>query len=365
MLVGTIVGAGIFGIPYVIMRSSFSIGLWHILVIALLMIITMLYLGEVTLRTKYNHQMTGYAEKYLGRKGKLLMLFAMCFGIYSAILAYLIGVGESLSFLFVGNAGGSLYMGIAFWIVMSFLSYFGLKALEKGEFIGVSAVVILIISMAVFFFNKIDLGNLNYNNIGGLRDYFVPFGVILFAFLGYTTIPEVNKLLGKKKLGMKKSIIGAVVISAIIYIVFTIIVIGFKGQDTPQIATIALGGPFILLGIFTMFTSYLALSISLIDILQLDFNKSKHRAWFYTVLVPLGLFVLLHFTNSVSFTKVLGIGGVISGGLTGILILLMAYNAKFLGDRKPEYSLPISKIIIFLISLIFVAGTVVELIGGF
>ncbi|MEM3405447.1 MAG: hypothetical protein QW117_00520 [Candidatus Pacearchaeota archaeon] len=63
-----------------------------------------------------------------------------------------------------------------------------------------------------------------------------------------------------------------------------------------------------------------------------------------------------------SFIKILGIGGVISGGLTGILILFMNYNAKKNSERKPEYELKINKFIIFLFSLIFLIGTILELL---
>ncbi len=363
-LIGTIIGAGIFGIPYVVMRSGFPVGLIHIVIIGILMIITMLYLGEIALRTKQNHHLTGYAEKYLGKKGKIIMLLSLIFGIYAAILAYLIGIGESLSYLFFNSANYSLHLGIGFWVLMSLLSLLGLKALEQGEFIGVATIIILVISMAVFFMNRIEPSNLTQYPIENPMDYLAPFGVILFAFLGYTTIPEVKRILGNKKSEMKKSIILANILSGIVYIIFAVMVLGIKGKDTPQIATIALGRPFILLGILTMSTSYLALSIALIDSLQFDFAQRKSKAWLYTILIPLISFIILTLSQSANFTKVLGIGGVITGGLTAILILFMAEKAKYLGDRIPEYSIPISKMLTWLLILIFALGTIAEIINA-
>ena len=363
-LIGTIIGAGIFGIPYVVMRSGFPVGLIHIVIIGILMIITMLYLGEIALRTKQNHHLTGYAEKYLGKKGKIIMLLSLIFGIYAAILAYLIGIGESLSYLFFNSANYSLHLGIGFWVLMSLLSLLGLKALEQGEFIGVATIIILVILMAVFFMNRIELSNLTQYPAENPMDYLAPFGVILFAFLGYTTIPEVKRILGNKKSEMKKSIILANILSGIVYVIFAAIVIGIKGQDTPQIATIALGKPFMLLGILTMSTSYLALSIALIDSLQFDFAQRKSKAWLYTILIPLISFIILTLSQSANFTKVLGIGGVITGGLTAILILFMAEKAKYLGDRIPEYSIPISKMLTWFLILIFALGTIAEIINA-
>ena len=61
------------------------------------------------------------------------------------------------------------------------------------------------------------------------------------------------------------------------------------------------------------------------------------------------------------FVTVLGIGGVISGGIVGILSLVMNMKAKTLGKRKPEYSIPINWPIIVIISVILLAGMVAEL----
>jgi len=363
VLIGTIIGAGIFGIPFVVMKSGFSTGFIHIIIIGIMMIITMLYLGEIALRTKQNLHLTGYAEKYLGKKGKIVMLLSLIFGIYAAILAYLIGVSESLSYLFFNTPNYSLYLGIAFWILMSLLSLLGLKALEKGEFIGVAIILLLVISMSVFFINKIDLSNLTTFPAQNLLDYLAPFGVILFAFIGYTTIPEVKRILEDHKKEMKHSIILANVISGIVYILFAAIVIGVNGKNTPELATISLGAPFILLGILTMSTSYLALSIALIDSLKFDFKQSKLKSWLYTIFIPLIFFTILTLKESTSFTKVIGIGGVVTGGLTAVLILLMTNKAKYLGDRRPEYNIPTSKILTLILILLFAIGTIAEIIN--
>lgn len=361
IMLGTMIGAGIFGIPYVIMKSGITIGITHIIIIASIMSIILLYLGEIILRTKGEHHLSGYAEKYLGKKGKIIMLLSTVGGIYAAILAYLIGVGKSLSFLLYNNANYSLQLGIAFWITMSLIIFIGIKALKNGEFVGVSAVLILIISMSVFFYNKIDFNNFQNLKPEIFLDYFTPFGVILFAFLCYSIIPEVSRVLGNNKKEMKRSIISALIIASIIYIIFTLIVIGLHGTSTPEIATISLGKPFIFLGILTMFNAYLALSIALMDTLKLDFAQSKFKAWLYAIIIPVILFITLSLTNSADFRKVIGMGGVISGGLTSILILLMINKAKILGNRHPEYSIPTSKFLKFILIIILVIGTIIEI----
>jgi hypothetical protein len=61
-----------------------------------------------------------------------------------------------------------------------------------------------------------------------------------------------------------------------------------------------------------------------------------------------------------SFVNLLSLSGVVSGGLTGILILLMNLQAKKLGNRVPEYSLPINWLIIVILGLLFIAAVVLE-----
>jgi hypothetical protein len=57
-----------------------------------------------------------------------------------------------------------------------------------------------------------------------------------------------------------------------------------------------------------------------------------------------------------SFIVVLGITGAIAGGLDGILVMLMYWKAKKLGDRKPEYTMGKHYILGVFLILMFVVG---------
>lgn len=361
-LVGTAIGAGILGIPYVIMKSGFGFGLLNMLIVLIIVLTTILYLGEIALRTKKNLHLAGYAEKYLGKIGKKIMFIAFIFGIYSALVAYLIGEGESLSQLLFNNAQYSFQFGIAFWLVLSAMTYYGLKALKHGEKIGFTVIIILMVFIIAMFWNKINISNLTYNNT---NFFFAPFGVVLFAFLSFSAIPEVKKILEKEKKNLKKTIFYAYAIIFIIYFIFTAIVLGTEGANTPEIATISLGKIFILLGMLAMATSYLALTTALADMLNFDFKKRKHSAWLTAILPPILIFIIISLTKIATFTKILGLGGVLSGGIVGILILLMIKKAKFKNDCKPEYSIPYSKLISIPIIIIIIIGTIFEIINFF
>ena len=358
ILIGTAIGAGVLGIPYVVAKSGFLIGAIHILLIGAIILLANLYLGEIVLRTKGKHQLGGYARKYLGKTGSFFMSFAIIFSVYSAIIAYLVGISGSFSFLFFGNFNYAILIGILFGVFMSYLLWRGLKALKTFEKFGVSAIFIIFILMAIFFTKKISFDNLTTINTNFL---FLPFGVVLFALLSFSAIPEINLILKKDKILMKKILVTGTLITILFYILFALIIVGFKGVETPEIATIALGPIFIFLGIFTMFTSYLALGNSLKDHLIYDFKFKKINAWLLSSLIPIFIFLLVKMSKYFTFTKILSIGGAVSGGLVAVLIFLMVKKAKIKGNRKPEYKIPVNWFIIILLSLIFAAGIVREI----
>lgn len=358
ILMGTCIGAGILGMPHLVSKAGFFPSMILIFLLTILMTLINLYIGEITLRTKEKHQLSGYAEKYLGRRGKFFMEFAAIFGIFSAIIAYLFGVGESISFLIYGNTTNFILFGILFGVAMSGLIWRGIHGLKKIEKINISLVLLAIVSMIFIFADKINLSNIHYTDYS---NFFTPFGVILFSLLCFSAIPELNFAFGKDKKLMKKTIILGMISIALVYFLFNFIVIGINGTNTPEIATLSLGIIFVLFGILTMFGAYVALGNALEQTFISDNKFSKVKSWFLSSIVPIILFFIVSYFNVLSFTKMLAIGGVISGGLTGILILLVLKKAKKKGNRKPEYSIPLNWFFIILLSLIFIISMFFEL----
>ncbi|MFH1711312.1 MAG: aromatic amino acid transport family protein, partial [Nanoarchaeota archaeon] len=359
VLVGTTMGAGFLGIPYVISKSGFLPGLACLIFIAFFMLFVKLYLGEIALRTRGSHQLTGYAERYLGRKGKLIMFFAMLFGIYSALVAYLIAEGNVLSYVFFGNENFSLVFSLFFWLLMAFLTYIGLSELKKAEKTAMFIVWFILLIIALIFFPGIKTENLSYINT---ENIFIPFGLIIFSFLAFSAMPEVERILVRQEGKMKKVIILGMMIPLIIYFVFTLVIVGNFGSSVPEIATLALPRIFSILAVITMFTAFFTLSIAIRDMFRFDYHMGRFKGWAIACFSPLVLFLLVYFFKLASFIMILSIAGVVSGGLTGILILFMNKNAKEKGNRTPEYSVPINWWIIFILSALFIAAIIAEFV---
>ena len=345
-LIGTVIGAGLLAIPYVISQAGFWTGVMDILIIGAILTIIHLYLGEITLRTKGFHQLTGYAEKYLGKKGKHIMLLTMMFGVYGALVAYLIGEGLALSAIF---GMSPVFWTIIFFIITAVLIYYGLRAVTESETTIVPAMIVIVIIMAVFSIVKLDLAHFDGFNLGKVL---VPYGIIFFGFLGTAAIPEMREELVNNEKKLKKAILLGMLIPMAVYLVFTFIVLGVTGASTTQVSTIGLGifigEHMVILGnlfaVFAMATCFLTLSLAIKEMYIYDYRLNKNLAWAMTSVIPIMIYFIVR--DFAGFGDVIGITGGLAGGLTGILVILMAWKSKRLGNRKPEYSITKNKVLI-------------------
>ncbi len=366
-LVGTIIGAGILGIPYVVAKAGVLYGLILMVAIGIAFVYLNLFAGEVILRTNGHHQLTGYAGKYLGKVGKCFMALSLFVNIYGALTAYLIGEGATLQAIF--TKGSPLFWTILFFIFGVFIVYMGIKATGRTELYLISLLLAVVVLIGIFSINKINSAFYTGFN---WQQLFLPYGVILFAFMGSPGIPEVHQVLGKHKNLMREAILAGSVLPIILYVIFTIIIVGVVGADNfsllepnQRIATVALSfysHPILgilanILAVLSMFTSFLTLGLALVQVYHYDFKLPRNIALILTFSIP--LFIALF--KLTTFITILGITGAVAGGLDGILIILMYWKAKLLGDRKPEYSLKPHKLLGSALIFMFVLGVIYQL----
>ncbi|MBI5076797.1 hypothetical protein HZB94_00230 [Candidatus Falkowbacteria bacterium] len=365
-LVGTIIGAGVLGLPYAINAFGLIPGFLMLLVLGVAALFLNLMFAEIVLRTRYRHQIAGYAKEYLGNFMYRLETAALLIGGYGALTAYIIGEGGALAALFGGNP---FFYSVIFFIIVSIILFIGLKVVKVFElwmvliFLAVIAIIFGFSAPAIDFsgWQKINLAN-----------WFMPYGVILFAYGGAASIVSLREILRGKERLVKRAVFTASLIPIVVYCLFAIIVIGVTGADTTKIATIGLGekfGPLMamfcnLFAFFAMGTSFLTVGLSVKQFFHFDVKMSKTLAWFATVAVP----AIMFFIGTRDFIKTMEIAGSIAFGITGINIVWTYWRAKRRGDRAPEFSLPKLKIVGIVLIMLFIAGigyTVYDLVLGF
>ncbi len=362
-LVGTIIGAGVLGVPFVIAQVGVLPGFIMLAILGLAAMLMNLMFAEVVLRTHFRHQIAGYAKKYLGVFAYRIATVAVLIGGYGALTAYLIGEGEVLSALFGGE---SFLYSLFFFVICAVVLYVGLKLVKVFELWMVAIFIIIILIIFAKSYLSIDFSNLHYVHWSKI---FLPYGVILFAYGGAASVVPLREILRRREKLVPHAVAVASIIPIIIYCIFAIVVVGVTGLSTTEVGSVGLGqtiGPFMivfgnLFAVFAMGTSFLIIGETMKEFFQFDFKMPKPAAWLSVVSIPLIIFLV----GARDFIAVMSIAGSLTFGLTGILLVLMYWKAKKHGDRRPEFSLPKFKVVGLALIAMFAAGigyAVIELL---
>ncbi len=351
-LSGITIGAGVLALPYVFAQAGVLLGSLELVIVWGIVTLLTLYLAETVLRTKGTYEVTGLAEKYLGKKGKLLLVCVSIFYIYGALLAYSVGLGEALHGLFAISLTTARFMS---FFILAAIVLFGLKVIAKSELF-LTPFIFLII-LLLFFSTSQQISWENYGEFH-LDNFFVSLGPLFFALLGFWCVPDMKRIIKDNK-KLKRAIIIGVTMIAGIYLLFTLIVVGVTGKNTSQLYSIALTqyvnhgvGIFVyLFPIFTLSTSFLGLGFTLKEMYQIDYRWKNLWAWIGTFAIP---FILLFFIKG-SFIDVISVTGAIASVFVLALIVLMFHKAKEMGDRKPEFELKIPKVVNIILVLFCIA----------
>ena len=90
VMVGYIVGVGMFGLPYLTVRSGWLVFVVLLVVLGLAQyLVHLIYANMIVINGSF-HRLPGYVGQYLGLKGKWAVFIAKLIGNYGSLLAYII-----------------------------------------------------------------------------------------------------------------------------------------------------------------------------------------------------------------------------------------------------------------------------------
>jgi len=352
-LSGTIIGVGLFSLPFITLKVGFWVMLGYFLVLGSLVILVHLFFGELALKTPDLKRLPGFAKFHLGKWGEKTAFLSSILGIFGAILAYIIVGGEFLTELLSPIfGGGNLVWTLFYFSLGAALIFFGIKAISKIEFWGL--VLFFIILIAIFFRGQTFLKIENLFPSPDFSQLFLPYGAILFSLWGAALIPEVEEMLRERKKLLKILIPISILIPIFVYLFFIYLILGITGSQTTESALTGLrnflGDRIVSLGLFfgvlTTFTSFIALGLTLKKVFWYDLKIDKNLSWAITCFIPLALFLI----GIKSFIPVIVFVGGAMLGNDGILILLMYRKIN------PK------KILIYPLFLILLGGIIYEII---
>jgi len=362
VMVGYIIGVGMFGLPYLFIKA----GIWPCLVLVAVIgvaqyFIHLLYAAIICGNPGY-HRLPGYAENYFGSAVKRLTFVVTMIGNYGAMLAYIIVGGVFARQLFSPFWGGSevLYASILFFIAAGVV-FFGIKTIARFEFYFTAAMVIVL-----FLVIKRSLGFASLDNLTLINWKYalLPFGAILFAFDGGGVIPLAAEILNKRKKSLKTAIGFGTFFSIALIVIFSLVTAAVTGGKTTPDGLIGLwnvmDGKIVLislvLGLLVIATSFFAVAENIKDTFCRDYGMNKSIAWALAFFIPYA-FYLAGFND---FIGVISFAGAISGGFTGIIMILIFWKMEKEKKQLSFFRHKPSRLFLGLIASLFAAGIVYE-----
>lgn len=336
---GGIIGVGVFGLPAVLQRAGAVVFFIHVAVVSLLVWwIHRLYL-DVVLATPGKHRLPGLARLHLSRGWGAVAAVVNLLGLVGALVAYLVAGGSFLSLLGTPFAAlGQDGTILLYLLPGALLLLVGLRSLPALE------LVILALFLAVLAILPAagwgDLSLTRVPSFGSSRDAFLPYGVLLFGFWGVSLVAESAELVRRNARTARAVLAAGMITAAIAYTVFALTVTSLTGQGTTEDALTGLRATFgdgvveltLVFGLLTTFSSYLALGLTLLRTLELDFRVPRLAAWALTTLVPVGVV----FAGVRSLLAVLGITGAVFLGIEGLVVLRLATRRVTHGARGSQ-----------------------------
>lgn len=362
IIVGSVIGVGVFGLPYVVAQSGFLIGALHLLIVGFVYTVALFIYAEVIMYTPGKMRIAGLAERYLGHHWRHASSFFQYSNSWGAMIAYVVLGGGLLHALFETWLGGAeLVYQIVFFVVASLVLLGGLGLVSWVESYFFWVILVLSVLLIVAAVPNIDAQNLIYVN---LPNWASPLGVALFAYGGFAAIPEAADVLKGNRELLRRSTIYAMIFCASFYVLFTLAVVAVTGENTTQDALIGfsatVGQWFLtasgIVAIYAVLSSYIILGMSNIDGLVYDFRWKYVPAWFAVILIPAIFFLL----GARDFIPVIGFTGGVIGSLIGLIVVRIYKKARS-HVCMPKRCLTVPNYVLWFVQFIFLLGIFIQI----
>ena len=182
VIAATTVGAGMFGLPYIFLKSGWMVGIFYLFVLSFVVAGSHVLYWRALAASDEKRRLLGMARDFLGKFWYRVGLISILAGLILALVIYLI-LGNHFIRLFWPSIDGNLALFL-FWLVSIIPLFFERRVvgLELAGIIFMVGIILLI------FFSAPQLGAQTAVPPIDLENFFLPFGVVLFSLAGWTAI---------------------------------------------------------------------------------------------------------------------------------------------------------------------------------
>jgi tyrosine-specific transport protein len=320
ILASTIIGAGIFSLPYVFAQVGWGFGILY------LSFFTLVYIALHRMYAELLFNSGGaYHFFYLTRKHLSTTLSRIASFVFMSSLVLTLGVYLTLAPLFFEFAFGvgGIVVVVVFWIVGSSFMFFGIWGQGWVDMIGLGAIFVII--GMVFFGGTGDISVPMFLPLS-ISSVFAPFGALLFSLVGQVAVFEVVQDYIKNNRSFSISLVLSLgtIVPAFLYLAFIIGVLRMGEVSSSDLFSSFSFSPafsmlFGVMGLFTILTTYFMIGKNLQGILRTDMNRSVFVSGFIPVVFP----ILLYLLGLRNFLSLVSLSGGVFISLVGIFVVMM------------------------------------------
>lgn len=357
LVAGTCIGAGMLALPVVTGIAGFLPAMAINLLCCLFMMATGLLFLEAIFWMEDGANVLTLAHHFLGKSGKYIAGIAFLFLYYCLTVSYLAGgspaLGEAIRQLFGQELGLTSSIAL-FAALFGFIVYLGAGAVDRINWI-------LMGGLFISYFLLLGVGTREVN-LEYLKRANWPISLaaapVLFGAYGYHNIlPSLSTYLKRNALSLRLAVIFGSLVPFAIYSLWQWLIIGtlsleeiqgadMRGEPITQTLHNVIGHPLLRLfgeyfGFFALVTSFLGVSLSMVDFLADGLNARRdgwsRLALCLCVFVPPAIFAAF---NPGIFIEAIGIaGGYGEAILNGLLPIAMVWIGRYYMNLRSGYSL--------------------------
>ena len=354
---GTCIGAGMLALPVVTGIAGFLPAIVVNLLCCLFMMATGLLFLEATLWMKDGANVLSMAQHFLGPIGKVIGGLSFLFLYYCFEVSYSAG-GSPLFAKMIYQVTGLQIQGVASYLLFGtffgIVVYLGTRVLNRLNWLLMTGLFLSYFLLISFGYKEIRTEFLER------MDWRLSLAATptLFGAYGYhNLLPSLSTYLKRNVLHLRLSIIFGTLISFVVYSLWQWVIIGtlpfesiqsadLKGEPITETLQSVVGHPWLSLfgeffGFFALVTSFLGVSLSMVDFLADGFKINRHSWWriplCLAVFLPPALFAA---NNPWIFNAAIGIaGGFGEAILNGLFPIAMVWVGRYQMGLSSEYKL--------------------------